>query len=48
MTHSHAKHTHRCGICGISSPWCCRHKWTIGYIATVVTLELLLILKGLL
>jgi len=22
--------------------WCCRHRWAIGYIAVVVTLELIL------
>lgn len=25
-------------------PWCCAHKWTLGYITVVVTLELFLIL----
>lgn len=33
-------HEHYCAVCGIMSPWCCRHKWAIGYIAVVVTLLL--------
>lgn len=35
------RHEHYCAICGIASPWCCRHRWTIGYIACVVTLLLI-------
>ena len=33
---------------GGALPWCCAHKWTMGYIAVVVTLELVLIILGLL
>ncbi len=40
-------HIHRCGICNLSAPWCCRHRWTIGYIAVIVTAELALIVRGL-
>lgn len=24
------------------SPWCCRHKWTLRYLTSVVTIELVL------
>lgn len=39
---AHARHAHSCRICGLAAPWCCRHKWTIGYVAFVVTLILVL------
>lgn len=26
----------------LGSPWCCKHKWTIRYITSVVTLSMVL------
>lgn len=47
MTHRDIPlHAHRCGVCGLGSAWCCRHRWTIGYIAVVTTILLCLTLAG--
>lgn len=37
-----SSHIHECRICGVGWPtWCCRHRWTLGYVAVVVTLLLI-------
>ena len=41
MTTRHLPHVHTCAICGLHLTWCCRHRWTLAYIAVVVTLLLL-------
>jgi len=40
------RNTPRCIVCGMGSPWCCRHRWTMGYIAVVVTALLVMNLLG--